>query len=170
MAKKRIAWMLGATLSGGGAVAQRPSPRGASPTVVVSLRVMDGETGMPMRSPSLELGCRTESGQRCRVQRRVETKAEWQRGIVKYEVSTDAAAIYEASARDKDCNLWTETATDEPLSTRRGGLSADRILKSGVTLANSCRLDSSRIAVAEPVAKPGEVILYYHQPSWRSRR
>src|ERR1700685_2223601 len=112
MAKKRIMWMLGATI-GGGAAAQRPAPKADSATVVVTLRVMDAETGRPMPAPALQLGCRTQTGQVCSVRQRVESASQRREGVVKFEVSGDAFAIYEASAKLQDCNVWAEPAAGE---------------------------------------------------------
>lgn len=164
MAKKRIMWMLGATLSGG-AAAQKPSPKTDSATETITLRVMDGDTGLPMRSPKLELGCRTTSGQRCSVQRRVDTVADRQQGVVKFEVSSDAMAIYEASSKLEDCNLWTPPVAGElPLTTPRGGLNAERILTNGIALGNACPTVEHKAAIV----KPGEVMVFYRHGS-RSR-
>jgi hypothetical protein len=164
MAKKRIMWMLGATLSGG-AAAQKPSPKSDAPTVTITLRVMDGETGLPMRSPKLELGCRTAAGQRCSVQRRVQTADESRQGLVKFQVSADAAAIYEASAKYQDCNLLTAPQIGElPITTARGGLSVKRTMVSGVTMGNACAA-TGLPADAARVSKSGEVLLFYRRGS-----
>jgi len=162
MAKKRIMWMLGATLSGG-AAAQKPSPKTDSATETITLRVIDGDTGLPMRSPKLELGCRTATGQRCSAQRRVENSSERQQGVLKFEVSADAAAIYEASSKLDDCNLWSAPRADElPVSTARGGISVARILRNGLALQNACRVNEKGDA-ATTNAIPGEVVMFYRR-------
>jgi len=161
MAKKRIMWMLGATLSGG-AGAQKPSPKTDSATETITLRVLNGDTGLPMPSPKLELGCRTAAGQRCSVQRRVETAADRQLGVVKFKVSGDASAIFAASPKLEDCNLWTaQQPEDLPLTTARGGLSAVRISRTGIALANACNTSVAISVVQSVAAHPGEVVVFY---------
>jgi len=92
----------------------------------------------------------------------VESAAERQHGVVKFEVSTDAVAIYEASAKLEDCNMWSGAAAGElPVSTSRGGLNVSRILQSGITLGNVCGEVPARIVAQPGDTKPGEVVMFY---------